>query len=244
MLIIPRLPTSPGQAEPGIQGKADVFAKRVDKELAERIKRAADARIMKLAFPEDRPLNVFYAGDSLSYSLYASTEAKGYRPLLNAALGKHGEVVEQRATKADEKALFKVGNVLSVPASGVDLAIIELGTNDVGTGHNDSTPVIEFRKQYDALLDKVQRSKGVKIICVGAWGLSGSQGTDPYDFLIQTVCAEHGGQYVDLTAAYGTKGSFGPKGAKSFLGPSDNFHPNDKGHALIAALILERIRVV
>lgn len=230
----------PSQAEPDIQAKADAFSTQVATDMAAKAKAAAEARIIKLEFPTDRPLRVFYAGDSLSYSLYSSTEAKGYRPLVTHTLMKSGEVSEARATKADPKALFKAGNAQNIPASGVDLAIIELGTNDT----TQKTKTDQFQKDYEALLDKVQRSKGAQLICVGTWGGRGPTITDLYDFIIERVCLAHGGQYVDLTAAYESEGTYGPEGAKSWLGPSDNFHPNDKGHRMIADLILERITVV
>ncbi len=205
---------------------------------------AAEAKIIKLSFPKDRPLSVFYAADSLSYSLFSSTEANGYRPLVNAELRKHGQILEQRATKADPQALFKVGNVQDVPNSGVDLAILELGTNDMGTADVASrTPIDQFHKDYVALVNNVRRSANVQVICVGAWGGRGQTITDPYDFEIQKICEANGGKYVDLTDIYELKDTFGPKGTATWLGPADNFHPNDKGHRAIADLILERIRL-
>ena len=233
------------QPDPNIAAKAEAYASKVASDMKAKDEAAAEARIIKLPFPKDRPLSVFYAGDSLSYGLFVSAAANGFRPQVNTELRKHGLIEEHRATKADEKALFKVGNVQDIPESGVDLAILELGTNDLGTNEVGSrTEPALFRKQYEDLVVKVKRSPGVQIICVGVWGQSGPTISDPYDHEIQNVCREHGGQYVDLTAAYETKGSFGPKDSPSFLGPSDNFHPNDQGHRMIADLILERIRVV
>ncbi|KIC69442.1 SGNH/GDSL hydrolase family protein [Pseudarthrobacter phenanthrenivorans] len=232
-------------AAPDIKAKADAFEAKTKAEMEARAAAAAEARIIKLPVPQDRPLSVFYAGDSLSYSLYTSAEANGYRQLLNAELRKHGEIKEKRATKADEKALFKVGNVQDIPESGVDLAILELGTNDLGTNVVGSrTEPDLFRQQYLDLIAKVQRSPNVQIICVGVWGAAGPTISDPYDFAIEKACRGHGGQYVDLTAVYQTAGTFGPNGSPSWLGPSDNFHPNDKGHRMITDLILERLRFV
>lgn len=226
-----------------IDAKAKAYESKVAEDIKARNAAAAEAKLIKLSVPQDRPLSVFYAGDSLSYGLYSSTEANGYRFLLNDELRKHGEIVEHRATKADEKALFKIGNVQNIPESGVDIAILELGTNDLGTNEVGSrTEPDLFHKQYQDLVRNVQRSAGVQIICVGVWGGSGQTISDPYDFEIQKVCQEHGGQYVDLTAAFELKDTFGPKGAPSWLGISDGFHPNDKGHRLIADLILERIK--
>lgn len=232
-------------AAPDIEAKAQAYESKVAEDLNARDAAAAEARLIKLAIPQNRPLSVFYAADSLSYGLYSSTKAKGYRFILNEHLRKRGPIAEQRATKADEKTLFKVGNVQNIPKSGVDLAILQLGTNDLGTNEVGSrTEPDLFHKQYEDLVQKVQRSTGAQIICVGVWGGSGATISDPYDYEIQKVCQKHGGQYVDLTAVFELKDTFGPKGAASWLGTSDGFHPNDKGHRLIADLIIERIRVV
>lgn len=231
--------TPPPSEDPAILEKAQAYGKQVEAKIKADAEAAAEARIIKLAFPKDRPLSVFYAADSLSYSLYSSTEDKGFRPMLNAELRKHGEIKEQRATKADPNALFKAGNVLDVPDSGIDLAILELGTNDT-----QRTPIDQFYKDYSALVRNVKRSPNVQIICVGAWGGGGQAITDPYDFEIQKVCEANGGQYVDLTKSYERKDTWGPDKTPTWLGPSDNFHPNDKGHKEILDLILERIRIV
>jgi acyl-CoA thioesterase-1 len=230
--------SSPPAVDPNIQAKADAFSSKVAADMKAETDAAAEARIIKLSFPKDRPLSVFYAGDSLSYSLYSSVEANGYRPLVNAELSKSGPISEARATKADPKALFQVGNVENIPSSGVDLAIIELGTNDV-----QKTEIGLFRTQYEALIAKVERSTTVQIICLGAWGTGGSLVTDPYDKVIQEVCEGHHRQYVDLTATYDQKDTYDPKGTQTWLGPSDGFHPNDKGHRAIADLILQRLKV-
>lgn len=163
----------------------------------------------------------------------------GYRPLVTAELGKHGPVEELRATKPADAPLFQAGNAENIPESGVDLAIIELGTNDAGR-----TEIEVFKQQYTALLSKIQAgSPDAHIICAGAWGYSGSLGTDPYDREIESICRERGGRYVDLTNAFMEKGNYGPEGVPTWTGLSDNFHPNDQGHRKIADLLLERIRV-
>lgn len=233
-------------ASPDVEAKAEAFEAKLAEEKAAREKAYAESRIINLAMPKDRPLSVFYAADSLSYGLFSTTEAAGYRPIVNAELRKHGEIFEQRATKADDKVLFKAGNVTNIPESGVDLAILELGTNDLGTNEVGSrTEPDQFRKNYEDLISRVQRSANVQIICVGVWGKAGPTISDPYDFAIEKVCTAHGGQYVDLTSTFEKNDTYGPKGAPSWVGaPSDGFHPNDKGHRLIADLILERIRFV
>lgn len=245
LLALTACAPAPPTDNPSIQAKADAFSTKLQEQMRVQEEIAAESLIIDVTVPKGRPLSVFYAGDSLSYGLYSSTEANGYRFLVNEELRRHGSIAEQRATKSDPNALFKAGNVMAVPESGVDLAILELGTNDMGTADIGSrTPIDQFYDDYVALVDSVQRSKDVQLICVGVWGSGGPTISDPYDFEIRKVCEQRGGQYVDLTAAFELKDTFGPEGSPSWLGPSDNFHPNDKGHRLIANLILERIRFV
>lgn len=239
LFIVASVQRSTAEVDPEIEAKASAFATVVAKDLAAQQAAAAERKLVRLTFPNDRPLNVFYAGDSLGASFFSSVQAKGYRPLVTTALKKFGPVREIRATKPESAPLFQAGNAESIPTSGIDLAIIELGTSDVG---RTKTPI--FRKQYDALLRKVKSgSPTANIICAGAWGYVGSIGTDPYDRIIKEVCETWGGRYIDLTDAFMEKGSYGPEGEDTWAGPSDNFHPNDKGHRKIADLILERIKV-
>lgn len=238
--ILPRLLAARESPEPAVAdvaAKADAFTDQVDQELDAKAKAAAEAKLVKLAFPKDRPLRVFFAGDSLGASFYSSVRDRGYRPLMIEWLEKSGPLDVTVATKQASEALFQVGNVQGIPASGLDLAVIELGTNDAGR-----TELPDFKKQYEDLLAKIQRgSPKAGVICAGAWGLPGSKGTDPYDQVIKEVCEARGGKYVDLTDAFMQEGTYGPKGVKTWAGLSDNFHPNDKGHRIIAGLLLDRI---
>lgn len=231
--------SAPEPADSNIMDKAKSFEKQVQDKLAAQAAAAAEARIVRLQVPKDRPLRVFYAGDSLGAGFHASVQANAYRPLVTARLQQFGEVEELRATKPADAPLFQIGNIQGIPESGVDLAIVELGTNDVGR-----TDLNLFQQQYTKVLEKLEDgSPGVHIICAGAWGFPGEKGTDPYDKEIQEICESHGGRYIDLTDAFNSPEAYGPAGLPTWVGPSDNFHPNDKGHKLIADLILDRIKV-
>src|SRR6185437_10509740 len=80
--------------DPSIQAKADAFSAKVKADLKAEADAAAEAKLVRLAFPKDRPLKVFYAGDSLGAGFYSSVQAKAYRPLITAELGKSGPVEE------------------------------------------------------------------------------------------------------------------------------------------------------
>jgi acyl-CoA thioesterase-1 len=221
-------------ADENIQAKADAYSAKVENELAAKVKAAAEALTVRVPFPKDRPLRVLFAGDSLTAGYYASTQAKGFSRLVTAKLETRGEVEVEFGSKAGAT-LSTVGNMVSVP-SGLDLAVVELGTNDV----SKKTPVREFAKQYAALLGKVKaQSPKVAILCVSVW--QGMAAGDPYNLAVREQCAAKGGKYVDVNNVYTRPGNRGPAGVKTWVGASDEFHPSDQGHKDLANAIIGRI---
>lgn len=187
--------------------------------------------------PIDRPLRFMVPGDSLSGGYYSSTEAKSFRALVRAGLSATVEVEELKAAQAGAN-LSTVGGLVGIPEN-LDLAIIELGTNDTA----GKTTIEDFTAQYDALLRTIKNgSPEVALVCVGPWGAPGA-GTDPYDKAVEAACKAHGGQFVKISTVFGSTDNRTKKGEPSWLGPSDDFHPNDVGHQKIADLILERIKI-
>jgi acyl-CoA thioesterase-1 len=196
-----------------------------------------EAAKVHLTWPHGRRLRVFFAGDSLASGYYSSVQEKAYRPLVVKYLEHFGSVEAIRATKRPAEKLFEIGNVEGIPDRDVDLAIIELGTNDAGR-----TGLTKFSKAYQGLIDNIRKgSPRTQIICVGVWGGEGAR-KGQYDNAIRNVCGANDSVYVDLTAKF-TADSHGPAGTDTWAGPSDNFHPNDKGHRAIADLLIERISV-
>lgn len=187
--------------------------------------------------PATGALNVFFIGDSLTGNLHASTESRGFRPLIVAALGQGGVVNERQG--------FTNGGTAGAVAGNVELdkdnalAIIELGTNDVLT-----TPVPEFKKAYSGLLDAVRSaSPNVQLLCAGTWNNPADAKT--WNAVIEEECEARKGVYVPLGDLHMQTTNRGPAGRTDVFGaPSDDFHPNDKGYAAIAARLLEHIDVV
>lgn len=192
---------------------------------------------LRVARPEHGQLRVFFAGDSLTYGWYASVQKRGYRPVMVDALGKDGPVKEYHG-EFPGATTSEVSQFLVVPP-GLDVAIVELGTNDVAR----QTPIEAFTDTYAALLDKVRAgSPGVPLMCVGTWGSDGGGfGSDIYNAVIHSECAERGGAFVSLYDLYAVSANRGPTGAEAFGGVSDGFHPNDRGHREIARLLLSRL---
>jgi lysophospholipase L1-like esterase len=213
------------------------FEKTSQEKIAAREQAAADAKLVHVTFPADRPLHVFLAGDSLGAGYFSSTEAKSYRALVVDYLKGHGPVEFTRATKPADAPLFQVGNVEGIPTNGIDLAILELGTNDAGR----TDPAV-FDQQYRALLQTIKAgSPQVQIICPSVWG-SPIPARIALNQKISKACLTDGAKYVDLMKIYAEGKTYGPAGVMTWAGPSDNFHPNDKGHQEIADALIARIK--
>jgi acyl-CoA thioesterase-1 len=189
--------------------------------------------------PADRPMRVLYAGDSLTYGLFSSVPELAFRPLVTAELAKGGEIEESRGERSGAGA-GAVGNLVTVPDQ-LDLAIVELGTNDTG----GRTEIGLFEQQYNTLMAKIMDpSPNSGLVCVGTWGQPGpGTGTDAYDDVIEKVCTTFGGIYVDASDTFTNTENRGPAGLATWGGESDTFHPNDAGHRALADLVLGAITV-
>ncbi|MBA8964749.1 lysophospholipase L1-like esterase [Rhodococcus percolatus] len=182
--------------------------------------------------PADGILKVLYSGDSLTHGLFASSDAAGFRPRMTGEFEKTG-TVDWLKTGASGGITSSVAfNTLGY---GHHLAIIELGTNDVGP-----TSLTQFRTDYSALMDEITtRSPGVQFICAGTWRPTSSD----FDAIIEEECLERGGRYRPLQDLFNDSTNRGPAGLPMYGGTSDTFHPNDKGYAAIADRLLEVIAI-
>jgi len=181
------------------------------------------------AIPKGRPVRVLFTGDSLSSGFFASTKAKAFPSLVGERLGN----VEVTQAALAHQTLTTVSRVTDVPA-GLDLAVVELGTNDVGV----PTPMPTFRAQYGDLLAKIQaKSPGATIVCLGTWSPTGQA----YDESIANACTKVKGRYVSLADADASIANHGPAGVQTQAGISDEFHPNDSGHRAIADLVISAL---
>ncbi|MGO3234800.1 MAG: SGNH/GDSL hydrolase family protein [Microbacterium sp.] len=173
--------------------------------------------------------HVLVAGDSLSGGFDATTRDQGFVALVMDELA---PAKLHRAERAHQT-LSTVSGITDVP-EGVDIAVIELGTNDVGV----ETPDAEFRETYESLLGRITAaSPEVQLVCVGTWtGWGWTQ-----DQIIQDSCRDAGGSYVHLRDVFEDPSTRGPAGEDTHRGPSDDFHPNNTGHERIAARILDAL---
>jgi lysophospholipase L1-like esterase len=196
----------------------------------------------------DRPyVRVLFVGDSISAGWFATTPARAYPArlldLLRAADARDGRTSQVLAVPGT-RAVDGLAEVRALPAvPRADLIVVEFGTNDYGHLPN---PLADFRRAYSALLALLSdTSPTATVTCVSVWapretpnplGIPGAR----YDTVIAEACAalpHHQGRYVDISAIYADPAAHGPNGRRVWLGTGDVFHPNDAGHAAIAAAI-------
>ena len=122
-----------------------------------------------------------------------------------------------------------------------DLAVIELGTNDCSGGTTVPTDLATFESDYHLILDTIRFMKpNAAIVMLGIWRERPASG--PYDAVIARLASEYGAQFVSLETVSDDPAMYGPDGVTTFNGTSDSFHPNDAGHAAIAAAVETAIR--
>lgn len=223
--------------DPDIQAKADTFSAKIEADMEARFAAEDEAKLIKLTFPDDRPLRLLFAGDSLAGGFFASAKDKGFTQLVRQSLSQSGPVEEFRGEQA-HATLSTVGGLVNVPA-GLDLAIVELGTNDIKAKTDPAT----FAEQYAGLLAKIKAdSPNAAILCASVWQ-SDATTKDVYNRAIQEQCQTAGGKYADISVLFEVASNRGPAGVETWVGTSDNFHPNDKGHQAISDLLLGQIEI-
>ncbi|HXZ98775.1 MAG TPA: SGNH/GDSL hydrolase family protein [Candidatus Binatia bacterium] len=202
-----------------------------------------------------RSADVVIVGDSLTVGEHASERHRGYAPLvvdsLRAAVASTPLSVRVIGVSGS-----RVGDFArrALP-SGKRLVVLELGTNDWLGYRRDApwevTPLAEFRSDYGRLLDRLLGRLEPALVCLGVWGPEGGRGgavagpgggpgvrTEEFDRVIRAECSSRGGEFVPLAALRADPTTCGPAGRWTPFGISDEGHPNDRGHALIAAALL------
>lgn len=190
-----------------------------------------DGRLLVSA-PAGEPLRVLFAGDSITDGAFALDPGRDAFPAL----------VEQRLSQDIAVSSKKIGYIgyttaMVLPAVAgagpADLIVVELGTNDANHISLDT-----FRSDYPAMMAALRAtSPDAAMVCTGTW----HQGAlaRAMDQVIEAECTAHAGRYVDLDALFDDPANHGPAGAPRLDGtPIDWFHPNDAGHAGIAAAVL------
>lgn len=168
--------------------------------------------------------SVLFSGDSISDGWHASIKSKGFvyrvekelAPIKSFHNHMHGYTVGQ------------VGEKFFIPED-VDLAIIELGTNDVNKG----TTLEAFEINYPTYIERVMtKSPRARLICLGVFPYSERGIT--FDSIIENTCEAHQGQFISISDISQSRRGVDPAGTETWAGKSTPGHPNDFGHAVIA----------
>ena len=166
-------------------------------------------------------------GDSISAGRFATAQDGTFPALVADKLGMTLNLV----ARSGAKAAWALPQLSAVQAAHPALVTIELGTNDVGF----NTPLDTFAAQYEAIVSGVS-SRQTRVLCIGSWLPS----TAIDDIIVQT-CERHGATFITLNGFYAVNDFHGTDGGSSYLGRTDWFHPNDQGHAAIAAAVLSAL---
>ena len=183
------------------------------------------------------PLSVMFVMDSVGYGRNASLQQNGFRPLMVDAFTQSGLVTE---TSFGSKGFTTAAasSIVQMPTS-LDLAVIELGTND----ERVNTALPQFAFDYQALLTRITtEAPDAAILCIGTLAFYPTAPT--YDGIIEQLCSQSGGTYISIADITADPQYLAQQGELQFEGPAeDSIHPNDAGHALIAARALDEITV-
>lgn len=229
----------PGPSQEAIdETNRQIEADRVAREEAEGAAREAklEAKRTRLTTPPDRALSVVFLGDSLSTDSYSSTRELGWTSLVAAGLGAYGSV--ERTVEATAGQTVAAALRRDIP-SGADLVLVQLGTNDVG----GRTEPAKFEATYREYLGMVlAASPDSKVICITPWNTAAR--STAYTAAITAVCGEVGATVMDIAPIYSRPDTRAHKGEAYFGGiVPDDAHPNDRGHRMIADLVLDWIVV-
>ncbi|MGQ3385042.1 SGNH/GDSL hydrolase family protein [Glutamicibacter sp. TV12E] len=179
---------------------------------------------------------VLFAGDSISVGRDARLLPESFRAITSRRLKATGTQSITTIAKSGAK-LNYIAQSKTMPKD-LDLAIIELGTNDAG----GKTPTDTFRKEYQNYLKRIRaHSPSVDFVCLGVWYRSETRIAKALDTVISETCAQNGGIFIPLSDLYAITQNRGPRGTKTWKGKSDLFHPNTQGHLAIANRLIKEL---
>jgi acyl-CoA thioesterase I len=190
---------------------------------------------IELTLDQGEPLRVTFVGDSIADGLFASEKAFAFHELMVEEWRKEGLVADESENTIGGTAAA----ALTTPdfPRAQQLYVVELGTNDA-----TRVNYRDFRTQYARLLDRIRGgSPDAALVCVGVW--RPKEIADTFDTIIKDLCEVRGGVFRPISDLAEEEHLRGPAGVPTFEGPSDAFHPNDRGHRMIADRVLDAISV-
>lgn len=184
------------------------------------------AALLLSAAPASPAPRLLVVGDSLAVGLYATAPDRGYAMRLADTLGADLTVLRAATVQAAAAALPGVGGSYAT-------IVVELGLNDASPRYDVS--LADYLAQYSALLDALAaRWPDARILVTTLW--SGQGETDrraAYSAGLQALAQARGRPLADVAAA--------TRGRRAWVSAIDGWHPNDMGHAAIAATIADAL---
>jgi acyl-CoA thioesterase-1 len=190
---------------------------------------------IELTLNKGESLRVSFVGDSIDYGLFASEKTLRFHELMVEEWRKNGLVADE----SENMIGGTVAAALTTPdfPRAQQLYVVELGTNDA-----TRVNYRDFRTQYARLLDRIRTaSPDAALVCVGVW--RPKELADTFDTIIKDLCEVRGGVFRAISDLAEDEHLRGPAGVPTFEGRSDAFHPNNRGHRMIADRVLDAISV-
>ncbi|MFZ0216011.1 MAG: SGNH/GDSL hydrolase family protein [Candidatus Dormiibacterota bacterium] len=184
------------------------------------------------------PLRVFVIGASVSRGWGASSTRKDYTADLARLIEQKNRRPVSMIIDSVPGAAIAADRTWMIPTNQ-DIVITQLITNDFILG----TPLLQYQQSVDQLLNQVRAtSPKASLLCLGAWepefsvNRAGIPAT-AYNSLDQHACKSAHGTFLSLSPIYQVAKFHGPVGRPTAFGRGDRFHPNNQGHARIAAAV-------
>lgn len=202
----------------------------------------ASALCMVAAAPMPRPVQLVVVGDSVAFGQGATDPRKSFAFLvyMHIAATHPGSSIVNRSIGGARIADVRRLELASLPKRA-DVVVVEAGANDVLHGMRGAAVASDETALLHAIRDRCPRAiivvggipdLSISPIFIGARHSEIHKLSSEDNRAIRTVVAQQHALFVDVFALSRRIG----RNAAPFLG-SDNFHPSDRGHAAIAALI-------
>jgi lysophospholipase L1-like esterase len=184
----------------------------------------------------DAPRLVF-VGDSLTVGMFALDDNRCFRSVVVSRLG-----WSSPAYLAAYGGQSKDVDLAAVTGTSGDVFVVELGTNDA-SGYPTGIPVDP--SAFEANLRDVAAAaragnRDCRLVFLTVWQLAPRRSA--YDRCVAAVAADYGGHLVSISAIRDDPAYSGPAGVATAFGVSDGAHPNDAGHAALAAAVEAALR--
>jgi hypothetical protein len=192
--------------------------------------RTCGARFIVQQPVPDTPRLVF-VGDSLTVGMFALDETTCFRSLVTEQVGQPSYCLAAYGGQSKDVDLSAV-----IQSQG-DVFVVELGTNDASgypTGIPVDPSVFEANLRGIAAAARAGNEQ-CRLVFMTVWQLAPRR--TAYDRRVAAVAADYGGHLVRIGAVRDDPADSGPAGVSTAFGVSDGAHPNNAGHAALAAAV-------